>query len=100
MNEPIDLHTIIIIITFLMLMIFVAYFLKSRKEQIQSHFNKTQKMSVTSSLLLGGGNKALLINIDHREFLLITGKNQQSSILSLSEASSIKIKRDLKKERI
>ena len=85
MNEPIDLYTIIIVITFLAVLIGVAYFLRTRKEQIQAHFYKEQKLKITNSIILGYGNKASILNAYNNDYLVVTGKNQAASIILLSK---------------
>ncbi len=89
MNEPIDLHTIIIVITFLSIMLAIAYFLRTRKDQIQLHFHKEQKLKMTSSIVLGHGNKASILNANNNDFLIITGKNQAASIKLLPHTNTI-----------
>ena len=92
MQEPIDLHTIIIIITFLSVLVLIAYFLRSRKDQIQAHFHKDQNIKITNSLIIGAGNKALTIKVNNCEFFVIIGKNTPPSVNRIISENRNKIK--------
>ncbi len=88
MSEPVDLYTIIVIVSFLMILIVGAYFLRTRKDQIQAHFNKDQKMKILNTLMLGLGHKAVLFEVHQQEFLIIVGKNQSSIIQPINSITS------------
>ena len=88
MSEPVDLYTIIVIVSFLMILIVGAYFLRTRKDQIQAHFNKDQKMSIQNTLMLGLGHKAVLFEVNQQEFLIIVGKNQRSIVQPIKSMSN------------
>ena len=87
MQETFDLYTLIIIITFLGILLFLAFLINKKKAFFKSHINKNRNIQAVSSVLLGGGNKAILFKINQKDFLVVSNKNSISNILPLESKS-------------
>jgi flagellar biogenesis protein FliO len=88
MQETFDFYTLIIVITFLGGLLFLAYFVNKKKEFFKSHINKNKSIDIISSSLLGGGNRVILFEVDHDRFLVVSNKSNLSNILRLENNQS------------
>ena len=91
MENSVDLYTIIIIITFLGTLLFLAFLVNKKKDFFKSHINKNKSIGLITSSILGGGNRAILFEVDKKKFLVISNKNSLSNILPIAEISSNQI---------
>ena len=89
MQEQTDFYTLSIIILFLVALIFVAWVLKTRKSQLQSHIQKGQRVRLLNNSFLGNGQKATIFSVDHQEFLLVHGKGNSIALQPLNSVSSL-----------
>ena len=71
MKETFDFYTLIIIITFLGTLLFLAFFINKKKDFLKS--------------LLGGGNRAIMFKVNSNNFLVVSNKNSISNILPLND---------------
>ena len=94
MQETFDLYTLIIVITFLGILLLLAYLINKKKEFFKSHINKNRNIQPITSVLLGGGNKAILFKINQKDFLVVSNKNSISNILPLEGSSFKQISED------
>ncbi len=91
MQENFDFYTLIIVISFLGGLIFLAHFINKKKDFFKSHINKNKSIGLITSSILGGGNRAILFEVDKKKFLVISNKNSLSNILPIAEISSNQI---------
>ena len=85
MQETFDFYTLIIVITFLSGLLFIAYYINKKKEFFKSHINKNKSIDIISSVILGGGNRAILFKVNEKSFLVISSKSSLSNILPIEE---------------
>ena len=83
MQETFDFYTLIIIVTFLGVLLFIAYFINKKNDFLKTHLNKHKSIGVTTSFLLGAGNRATVFEIDNNKFLVVSNKNSISNILPI-----------------
>ena len=85
MQENFDFYTLIIIITFLGTLLFLAFFINKKKDFFKSHINKNKPIDLISSSLLGDGNRAIMFKVNQNNFLVVSNKNSISNILCLND---------------
>ena len=86
MQQAYDLQTIIIIITFLSILIFISIFIKNKKDFIKNHFKNDNKIDLISSFPIGNGNKATLFEVYNKQYLIVSSKNNISNILEIENS--------------
>ena len=69
MQETFDFYTLIIIITFLGTLLFIAFFINKKKDFLKSQINKNRSIDIISSSLLGGGNRVIMFKVNKNNFL-------------------------------
>ena len=89
MQEQADFYTLVIIILFLMVLIFVAWVVKTKKLKIQSHIQKGQRIRLLNSSFLGNGQKATIFSVDNQEFLMVHGRGNSIALQPLSNSHNI-----------
>ncbi len=73
-NGPTFEHYLIVL-GFLTILFIVFYFLKKNKHIISNKFNNQKRMKVSEVTVLGHGDRALILNLDDKDYLFISGKN-------------------------
>ena len=91
MHETYDLHTLIIIFTFLSILIGISYFINKKKDFLKSRLKDTNFVNIISTSLLGGGNRIILFEVYQKKYFVVVNKNNISNITS-TEDNSKKIK--------
>ena len=89
MENSVDLYTIIIIITFLGTLLFLAFLVNKKKNFFKSHFNKNKSVDIINSVIIGAGNRAIMFEIDKKKYLVVSNKNSISNILPLTNTDQI-----------
>ena len=64
MQETFDFYTLIIIITFLGTLLFLAFFINKKKDFFKSKINKNRSIDIIGSSLLGGGNRVIMFRVN------------------------------------
>ena len=90
MQENFDFYTIIIIITFLGALLLLAFLINKKKDFLKSHLSKNKTIGVSNSVVIGGGNRAILFEVDNQKFLVVSNKNSISNILPLIKKETLK----------
>ena len=85
MQETFDFYTLIIIITFLGTLLFLAFFINKKKDFFKSKINKNRSIDIIGSALLGGGNRVIMFKVNKNNFLVVSSKNSISNILPLND---------------
>ena len=85
MRETIDFYSLIIIITFLGILLFLAFFINKKKDFFKSKINKNRSIEIISSSLLGGGNRVIMFKVNNNNFLVVSNKSSISNILPLKD---------------
>ena len=89
MENSVDLYTIIIIITFLGTLLFLAFLVNKKKDFFKSHFNKNKSVDIINSVIIGAGNRAIMFEIDKKKYLVVSNKNSISNILPLTNTDQV-----------
>ena len=85
MQETFDFYSLIIIITFLGTLLFLAFFINKKKEFFKSKISKNRSIDIISSSLLGGGNRVIMFKVNKSNFLVVSNKSSISNILPLND---------------
>ena len=85
MQETFDFYTLIIIITFLGTLVFLAFFINKKKDFFKTHINRNKSVDIINSALLGGGNRVIMFKINKSNFLVVSNKSSISNILPLND---------------
>ena len=85
MQETFDFYTLIIIITFLGTLVFLAFFINKKKDFFKTHINRNKSIDIINSALLGGGNRVIMFKINKSNFLVVSNKSSISNILPLND---------------
>ena len=87
MQETFDFYTLIIIITFLGVLFFLAFFINKKKEFFKSHLQKNKSINLVNSIVIGAGSRAILFEVESQKFLVVSNKNHTSNILPLPDTN-------------
>ena len=94
-NGPTFEHYLIVL-GFLTVLFIVFYFFKKNKHIISNKFNNQKRMKVSEVTVLGHGDRALILNLDDKDYLFISGKNSgalQKTNLKTNEIKNLIEKR-------
>ena len=89
MENSVDLYTIIIIITFLGTLLFLAFLVNKKKDFFKSHLNKNKPVDIINSVIIGAGNRGIMFEIDKKKYLVVSNKNSISNILPLTNTDQV-----------
>ena len=81
MQETYDFYTLIIVVTFLVTLLALAFFINKKKDFFKSHINRNKYVNIINSEMIGGGNRATLFEVYKKQFLVVSNKNSISNIL-------------------
>ena len=70
-----SLSNYLLVLGFLVFMFIGFYYLKKNRHVISQKFNSQKRMKISDVTILGQGDRALILNLDEREYLFISGKN-------------------------
>ncbi len=92
-NGPTFEHYLIVL-GFLTVLLIAFYFFKKNKHIISNKFNNQKRMKVSEVTVLGHGDRALILNLDDKDYLFISGKNSGALL------TEIKSPKKLQKENL
>jgi len=70
-----SLEHYLIVLSFLIVIFIGFYFFKKNKHLITNKLQNKKRMKVSDVTLLGQGDRALILSLDDKDFLFISGKN-------------------------
>ncbi len=79
MQETYDLHTLIVIFTFLSILIGISFLIKKKKNFLKAHLKDKNFVNIISTSLLGGGNKIILFEVYDKKYFVLMNKNNISN---------------------
>ena len=85
-----SLSNYLLVISFLILMLIGFYYLKKNKNKISKKINSKKRMTVSEVTLLGQGDRALILSLDNKDYLFISGKNSGSLLTEIKNSSNVK----------
>tara|TARA_E500000331_G_C17188502_1_gene683773 strand:- start:236 stop:562 length:327 start_codon:yes stop_codon:yes gene_type:complete len=84
-----SLANYLLVLGFLALLFVGFYYIKKNRHLISRTINSKKRMTVSEVTLLGQGDRALILNLDNKDYLFISGKNS-GSLLTEIKNNSIK----------
>tara|TARA_Y100000589_G_C27067953_1_gene594126 strand:+ start:557 stop:823 length:267 start_codon:yes stop_codon:yes gene_type:complete len=66
------------------------YYLKKNKHIISKKLNSKKRMRVSEITILGQGDRALILNLDDKDYLFISGKNSGALLTEIKQNNKIK----------
>ena len=66
------------------------YYVKKNKHIISRTINSKRRMKVSEVTILGQGDRALILNLDDKDYLFISGKNS-GSLLTEIKSKNVKV---------
>ena len=85
-----SLSNYLLVIGFLGVMLVGFYFLKKNKHIISQKINSKKRMKVSEGTILGQGDRALILSLDDKDYLFISGKNSGALLTEVKSSGKIK----------
>jgi len=85
-----SLENYLLVIGFLILLLVGFYYLKKNKHIITQKINSKKRMKVSEVTILGQGDRALILNIDDKDYLFISGKNSGALLTEIKSPNNLK----------
>tara|TARA_B100001564_G_C20132479_1_gene442944 strand:- start:115 stop:522 length:408 start_codon:yes stop_codon:yes gene_type:complete len=85
-----DIYTIITIVTFLFVIIVVAYFVKSKSKSLKKIIKNKNKINIVEYLPVRGGFSSYVFSIDNEEFFFIGHKTGNGSLIQIQKSDNTK----------
>ena len=70
-----SLSNYLLVLGFLALLFIGFYYIKKNRHIISKTINSKRRMKVSEVTVLGQGDRALILNLDDKDYLFISGKN-------------------------
>jgi hypothetical protein len=67
------------------------YYLKKNKHIISKKINSKKRMTVSEVTILGQGDRALILNLDNKDYLFISGKNSGALLTEVKTNNNLKV---------
>lgn len=87
-NGPTFEHYLIVL-GFLTILFIAFYFFKKNKHIISNKFNNQKRMKVSEVTVLGHGDRALILNLDDKDYLFISGKNSGALLTEIKSQKKL-----------
>tara|TARA_B100000900_G_C20395943_1_gene640663 strand:- start:198 stop:524 length:327 start_codon:yes stop_codon:yes gene_type:complete len=78
-----SLSSYLLVLGFLALLFVGFYYIKKNKHLISRTINSKKRMKVSEVTILGQGDRALILNLDDKDYLFISGKNSGSLLTEI-----------------
>ena len=83
-----SLDQYLVVIGFLIVLLIGFYFFKKNRHLISSKLQNQKRMKVSEVTILGQGDRALILNLDEKDFLFISGKNSGALLTEIKSNKS------------
>lgn len=83
-----SLSNYLLVLGFLALLFVGFYYIKKNKHLISKTINSKRRMKVSEVTMLGQGDRALILNLDNKDYLFISGKNSGSLLTEIKNNNS------------
>ena len=80
----------ILVMGFLLALLLGFYYLKKNKHIITNKIHSKKRMRVSEITLLGQGDRALILSLDNKDYLFISGKNSGSLLTEIKATGNLK----------
>ena len=85
-----SLLSYLLVLGFLGLLFLGFYFIKKNRHFISQKINSKRRMKVSDVTLLGQGDRALILSLDNKDYLFISGKNSGALLTEVKKANEFK----------
>ena len=85
-----SLYNYLLVLGFLLVMFIGFYYLKKNKHIISKKINSKKRMTVSEVTILGQGDRALILNLDEKDYLFISGKDSGALLTEIKPNNSLK----------
>ena len=85
-----SLSNYLLVIGFLAILFVGFYYIKKNKHLITKTINSKKRMKVSEVTLLGQGDRALILNLDNKDYLFISGKNSGALLTEVKTNNNLK----------
>ena len=82
-----SLANYLLVLGFLATLFIGFYYIKKNKHIISRTINSKKRMKVSEVTILGQGDRALILNLDDKDYLFISGKNSGSLLTEIKNNS-------------
>ncbi len=82
----------LIVFGFISVILTAFYYFKKNRHLISSKLHNKRRMKVSEVTMLGQGDRALILNLDNKDFLFISGKNSGAILTEIKKSESNKLK--------
>lgn len=85
-----SLSQYLIVMGFVGITLIILYFIKKNRHLISSKIHNKKRMKISDVTFLGQGDRALILNIDDKDFLFISGKNSGALLTEIQSVSQFR----------
>ena len=85
-----SLLSYLLVLGFLGLLFLGFYFIKKNRHLISQKINSKRRMKVSDVTLLGQGDRALILSLDNKDYLFISGKNSGALLTEVKKVNEFK----------
>lgn len=85
-----SLISYLLVLGFLSLLFLGFYFIKKNRHLISQKINSKRRMKVSDVTLLGQGDRALILSLDNKDYLFISGKNSGALLTEVKKSNEFK----------
>ena len=85
MQSVYDINTIIIIVTFLLVLLGISFFINKKKDFLRSRIKHNNTLNIIGNSIIGNGNKVTIFEVRNKSYLVVTNRSHISNIILLPE---------------
>ena len=82
-SEALPIGQIITVLIFLASLLAALYFVRRHGTGLRQHFTAARRAQIVSELSLGPQERLRIVQIDHREYVIISGRNGTPAFFAL-----------------
>ncbi len=90
MQSMYDINTLFTVITFLIILVGISYFINKKKDLLRSRIRSNNTLNIISNSIIGNGNRVTIFEVRNRSFLVVTNRSNISNIVTLPEDKKLK----------
>ena len=90
MQSMYDINTLFTVITFLIILVGISYFINKKKDLLRSRIRSNNALNIISNSIIGNGNRVTIFEVRNSSFLVVTNRSNISNIITLPEEKKLK----------
>ena len=87
-SEALPIGQIITVLIFLASLLAALYFVRRNGSGLRQHFTAARRAQIVSELSLGPQERLRIVQIDHREYVIVSGRNGTPAFFALPAHSA------------